>query len=499
MTSPRFDRRGGLLVHPTSLPGPHGTGDLGPHARRFVEWLATSGLRAWQVLPLVPPGGGNSPYSSGSAFAGSPWLVDLFDLRDAGLLDDADVAGGPGGDPRQLDFDAMRAFKGPRLAKAADRLLAHWADHAWAAAFQAFRGDEAEWLADAGLFAAIKRLQDERPWWQWPAGLRDRAPKALAKARVDLADEIARFEAIQFFFDRQWHRLRAICEDADIVVIGDLPIYVDADSADVWAHRPQFMLDANGRCIDVAGVPPDAFSDTGQLWGNPLYRWDVMKADGYAWWVARLRRALSLHHRVRIDHFRAFAAYWAVSGDAPDASEGVWREGPGRDFFDAMKAALGALPILAEDLGVIDQPVPDLLEDVGLPGMKILQFGFGGDADNVYLPHHHVPHGVVYTGTHDNDTTLGWWLTAPAHVQDHVRHYFGISGADLVWDLIRVCLGSVAATAVVPLQDALNLGSEARMNTPAVADGNWCWRAIEGDLRPEVAARLAFLVKLYGR
>ncbi len=499
MTHERFDRRGGLLVHPTSLPGPHGAGDLGPATLRFLDWLQSTGLRAWQVLPLVPPGAGDSPYSSWSAFAGSPWLIDLFDLRDLGLLDDGDVEGGPAGDPDRVDFGAMQAFKAPRLQKAADRLRAAGPRHRLADDFATFRAAEAGWLEDTALFWAIKQQQGGAAWWTWPVGLRDRAPKALAEARAALDDTVERTVVLQFLFQRQWDRVRAACAQRELVIIGDLPIYVDADSADVWAHRRLFALDAQGQRTEVAGVPPDAFSATGQLWGNPLYRWDVMAKDGYRWWVERLRRALSLHDRVRIDHFRAFANYWAVPADAEDAQGGRWVDGPGVDFFAAMRDALGALPILAEDLGLIDQPVRDLLEAVGLPGMKVLQFAFGGEADNEYLPHHHVPHSVVYTGTHDNDTTLGWWLAAPPHVQDHVRHYFGISGHDLVWDFVRACLASVADTAVVPLQDVLCLDGAARMNTPAVAGGNWSWRARPDAFREDIAGRVKMLVGLYDR
>lgn len=487
-------RRAGILLHPTSLPGRHGIGDLGPAVDRFLDWLVAAGMRSWQILPLVPPGAGDSPYSSWSAFAGNPWLIDLDDLAAHGLLE-------PGALPDQgwharVDFAAMQAFKGPRLRDAARRLLA---GHAWSADFEAFCAS-AIWLDDAASFAAIKQAQGGQPWWLWPGGLRCREAKALAGARADLAGPIAEAKAVQYFFDRQWRRIHAAASARGIEIIGDLPIYVDADSADVWCNQDLFELDADGRRTRVAGVPPDAFSDVGQLWGNPLYRWDRLKATGYAWWIARLERAFALAHRVRIDHFRAFAAYWAVPADAPDARTGAWIPGPGQGFFDAMQAAFaGPLPVIAEDLGIIDQPVRDLLASSGFPGMHVLHFAFGGGADNAYLPHHHRQNAVAYPGTHDNDTTLGWWLAAPPHVQDHVRRYFGVSGHDLVWDLIRATLASVADTAIIPLQDVLALDSRGRMNTPSSAQGNWGWRLHPDGLRPEHAERLRGLCGLFGR
>ncbi len=486
-------RRAGVLLHPTSLPGPHGIGDLGRGVDRFLDWLQAAGMGLWQILPLVPPGGGDSPYSSWSAFAGSPWLIDLHQLHAEGLLDDSDLEGElPGID--RVDFVAMKAFKAPRLAKAADRLRAQKAP-----ALEAYVRDN-EWLTDAALFDALKLRFERQAWWTWPEDIRDRDPVALASAAALLNDDIERAIALQWLFDRQWTRVREACAARGIETIGDLPIYVDLDSADVWAHRELFELNAEGRPSRVAGVPPDGFSATGQLWGNPLYRWDVLEETGYAWWVARLRRVLQLTDRVRVDHFRAFAAYWAVDAGAEDARGGAWIEGPGKAFFDAMQAQLGALPILAEDLGDIDQPVYDLLAATGLPGMKVLQFAFGAGNDNAYLPHNHVPNAVAYTGTHDNDTTLGWWRAAPAHEQDHVRHYFGVSGEDVVWDLIRATLGSVAATAIVPMQDVLALGADARMNTPASSQGNWGWRVRDAAFDDQgITGRLRFLNTLYQR
>ncbi len=483
------ERLSGILLHPTSLPGPHGIGSLGVSVDRFAAWLNAAGVRCWQVLPLVPPGAGDSPYSSWSAFAGSPWLLDLELLRADGLLDT--VPAFEDLDPGRVDFPAMRAFKQPLLDAAADRLRATQGVEAYRAAHP--------WIADAALYAALKRHHEDRPWWEWPAALRDRDAKALASARRSLAVPIERTIALQHLFERQWRRVREVCARSDVRILGDLPIYVDWDSADVWAHRDLFVLDDTGHPTEVSGVPPDAFSDTGQLWGNPLYRWDLMAEGGYAWWIERMRRALSLHDRVRVDHFRAFAAYWAVPAGADDARGGRWVPGPGIALFDALRSALGDLPVVAEDLGIIDAGVHELLAATGLPGMRVLQFAFGGHARDIHLPHNHVPNSVAYTGTHDNDTTLGWWRSTSDHVRDHVRRYFGVDGHDLVWDLVRAALGSVAETAVIPMQDVLCLGSEARMNTPAVCDGNWGWRLRGDQLDGADTARLRHLNELYAR
>lgn len=486
-------RISGLLLHPTSLPGGHGVGDLGAEARVFLDWLVSAGHRTWQVLPLVPLGAGNSPYSSWSAFAGNPLLIDLRGLAADGLLPLEALEGAPHNSDR-VDFEAVRRFKAPRLRQAAEALLA--ADPERVARF---RAAQSSWVEDAALFEVIWQQEALRPWWEWPEGLRDRQPEALDSAREQLRKALDISVAIQCLFEGQWAALKGECADRGVTLIGDLPIYVDANSADVWAHRELFALDAQGRRTEVAGVPPDGFSATGQLWGNPLYRWDRLEQTGYQWWIARLGRIFDQVDRVRIDHFRAFSAYWAVPADAPDAQGGRWIEGPGAPFFEAIQRALGPLPILAEDLGVIDQGVLDLLDATGFPGMRVLQFAFGGAADNFYLPHNHPVNSVVYTGTHDNNTTLGWWLDASEAEQDHVRRYFGVSGHDLVWDLIRAALASVAQTAILPAQDVLALDGGGRMNTPATAEGNWGWRLADGQLSADHAARLRSLNRLYDR
>lgn len=489
MSTQIFFRAAGLLLHPSSLPGPDGHGALGPSARRFVDYLRSTGARLWQVLPLVPPGAGDSPYSSASAFAGNPMLIDLDDLVRDGLLEASELGIRDQGSS-QLDFSRAHAIKRPLLLRAASRVpdeeLLEFAARA-------------PWADIYATFVAIRQAHGGAPYWTWPLALRRREATALSVAKAALRDEIRAELALQLLFDRQWSALRAYAAAAEVRLIGDMPIYVDADSADVWAAQDLFLLDEDGRAPFVSGVPPDAFSDSGQLWGNPLYRWDRMAADDFRWWAARLGRVFEQTDFVRIDHFRAFSAYWEIPAGSPDARQGRWVDGPGLSFFEALRRHLGHMAILAEDLGVIDDAVRHLLRAAGLPGMKVLQFAFGNDAENPYLPHHHSPEGVVYTGTHDNDTTAGYWRSAPEEVRDHVRRYFGVNGHDAVWDFIRAALGSVATFAIIPMQDLLGLGTEARMNRPSVASGNWSWRLTNDQLRDDVASRFRALVELYGR
>ncbi|MBU0550841.1 4-alpha-glucanotransferase [Myxococcota bacterium] len=482
----------GVLLHPTSLPGGFGIGDLGA-APRFLDFLSRAGVRAWQILPLVPPGAGDSPYSSASAFAGNVDLISLQPLVEAGLLGADQLHNAPYFSTDRVDFQAARAFKRPRL-EAAARALFENTQHPWWPDLDAFRDDN-PWLEDTTRFFAIAADQGGAPWWTWPAPLRDYDLKLM---EVDF--ERIELEIIQqYFFERQWREVRALAASKGIEIIGDLPIYVDINSADVWANRHLFKLSPEGLRLEYAGVPPDAFSATGQAWGNPLYDWDEMEANHFGWWIRRMQRALELHDRVRIDHFRAFSAYWAIPNGAQDAREGAWRPGPGMKVFDALREALGALPILAEDLGIIDEPVRQLLKDSGFPGMRILQFAFGEDATHAYLPHNHIKNSVVYTGTHDNETTLGWWFSTNNRVRDHVRRYFGIDGHDLVWDMIRAAVSSVADTAIIPMQDLLALDNQGRMNTPAVSNGNWGWRVRSEALHHNIADRLRDLNQLYNR
>ncbi len=488
-----FPRSAGVLLHPTSLPSPHGIGDVGAGARAFVDWLAHAGCQRWQILPLVPVGESWSPYASLSALAGNPLLIDLDNLVVRGLLTKEEVEPKIAFNRDNVDWARVPAFKQSRIDTACDRFGQTKAGQETLARYR----HEQPWVDDDALFIAIRNAHQGKAWWQWEEGLQERAPAAIAKARNDLRTQIERRVLEQALFEEQWQGLRTYARSKGVSVIGDAPIYVADDSADVWAHRQFFELDDEGQPTHVAGCPPDAFSETGQWWGSPLYRWDKMKADGHKWWIERIRRNLALTDVVRIDHFRGFAGYWSIPKKAKDARSGSWREGPGQALFDDVQKALGPnLPIIAEDLGVITDDVIALRDRVGLPGMKILQFAFGAGHDNAYLPHHHVENCVVYTGTHDNDTTLGWWKNEADHVRDHVRHYLGRDGSDVVWDFIRLALLSVAHTAVVPFQDVLTLDSGARLNTPGLATGNWSWRVRLDAFHPNLSMRLRGLVEL---
>lgn len=500
MTSALNPRRAGVLLHPTSLPGPDGAGDLGAAAHAFVRWLAEAGCRSWQVLPLVPPDEGGSPYASSSAFALSPWLISLDTLVAQGLLSAAEVAARPLADHATVDYPALRAHKAPLLRRAAARLDAQ---HPLAAAFEDYVCREVGWLEDFALFELLSDLHRRLPWWQWPVEQRDRAPEALQALREAHAQALHHTRAIQFFADRQWQALRDEAAARDIEIIGDLPIYVGANSADVWAHRALFELDERGDRVEVAGVPPDAFSEVGQLWGNPLYDWVHSAQTDHAWWAARLGRALRQFDRVRIDHFRALSAYWAVPAEAADARSGRWRAGPGLDFLQTLHRALAPelplLPVIAEDLGILDEGVYTLMRESGLPGMHVLHFAFGGGSDNHYLPHNHRKNGLVYPGTHDNDTTLGWWFASDEATRDHVRRYFSCGDHDIVWEILRAALASVCDTAILAAQDLLALDGHARMNVPGRAEGNWGWRLPSLPIHPEITGRLRTLIQLYGR
>lgn len=492
----KLQRDAGILLHPTSLPGLHGMGDIGEIARKFIDWLELAGLGAWQVLPLNPTGN-NCPYVCWSAFAGNPLLVDLVGLAEEGLLDKADAAHGlPHG--HLIDYDAVRAFKEPRLERAAVKLLAS-PKHPLFTEYKAFRQSEAAWVDEAALFWVIKQKNAGNAWWNWEEKLRDRDPGALSAVRKAHEYDIDVQAAVMFFFEHQWSKLRAYAKKRNIKIIGDLPIYVDRDSVDVWSNRKLFQLNELGIPFSVSGVPPDYFSKLGQLWGNPLYDWDQMAKDDFRWWWARIRRVLDHTDIVRIDHFRAFAAYWAIPYGSPDARSGKWIEGPGMAFFDALKRHGGKLPLIAEDLGDIDDAVINLRKGAGLPGMRVLQFGFGADAENLHLPHNHEPDNVVYPGTHDNDTIVGFFRAADPHVRVHVQRYLRVNGHDIAWDFIHAAFASVARTAMIPMQDVLALGSEARMNNPATVKGNWRF-ILQGDvLRPELASRLSDFAELYGR
>lgn len=488
-------RRAGILLHPTSLPGRFGVGDLGPEADRFLAWAQSAGQSLWQVLPLHPTFSGDSPYGAASAFAGNPLLISPERLVEDGYLPGSALDGAPVFPEGRLDSEGARRWKEKILRAAWENSASAVAARGELSSFQ--RSDEASWLADWSLFAALKR-EHPGPWTSWPEDLRRRRPEALAAARRDLAEEIALQEFVQFLFVRQWTRLRAQANARGIAILGDVPIYVAHDSADVWARQELFLLDASGMPEAVAGVPPDAYSATGQLWGYPLYRWDAMERDGFRWWIARLRQALSVADAARIDHFRGFAAGWSVPASETFAIAGRWIPGPGLKLFEAVRQELGDVPLVAEDLGVITGDVRALLAALGIPGMKVLQFGFS-ENDSEHLPHRHVANAVVYTGTHDNDTTRGWFAALPGPEKSRVLDYVGGDGSDIARDFIRAASTSVAGLAVVPLQDVLGLGSEARMNTPGVARGNWTWRALPGSFTAERAEDLKRLALLTGR
>jgi 4-alpha-glucanotransferase len=469
------DRASGILLHPTSLPGPHGAGDFGADARAFIDWLASAGQTFWQVLPLGSIGIGDSPYMGSSAFAGNPLLIDLVELVEQGWLNAKEIVPPVGADDTRVDYAIQFAFRLPLLRKAARAFMTS-ASQAARADFDAFRAAEADWLDDYALFMALDATYPGVEWSAWPAPLSRRESGALAKAATTHAEAIRFWMFCQWCFARQWSALKRYANERGVRIIGDVPIFVAYHSADAWARQDLFELDAAGRQTVVAGVPPDYFSATGQRWGNPLYRWPAHRAEGYAWWRRRMRRALDLADVVRIDHFRGFAAHWEIPAADPDAINGHWVEGPGAELFQAFRGAFPELPIIAEDLGIITPDVVALRDDFGLPGMRVMQFAFGDDARNPYLPHNYSANTVAYTGTHDNDTTLGWWSRASAREHALAQHYLGTDGGAMHWTMMRALSASVARWVIYPMQDVLGLDSTARMNVPGVSMGNWRWR-----------------------
>ncbi len=488
------ERRAGILLHPTSLPGPDGIGDLGAGAERFLEWAAAARQSVWQILPLCPTGPWNSPYVGLSAFAGNPFLISSDRLVAEGLLAGAAIERAPDFPGGRTDYDRALPWK-RRALRAAWR---HFRRRATAAALRELEAfldapEHRGWLDDWALFMALRVRSRGRAWTTWAHGLHRREPVALRDARRELSAEIEYQKFLQFLFFRQWARVKDEANRLGILVMGDLPIYVAPDSADVWANQRLFDLDPEGRPVSVAGVPPDYFSETGQRWGNPLYRWDRIADEGYAWWIARMRWNLRLTDLLRIDHFRGFAAYWAIPAGEPTAVHGAWVPGPGRALFEAVRGALGDLPLVAEDLGHITPDVHELRRDLGLPGMRVLQFAFDGSPDNDHLPPRHPEDAVAYTGTHDNDTTRGWFDSLDEDARRVVRGAIGTREGSIEWDMIRAAYGSAARIAVVPMQDVLGLGAEARMNTPGRAENNWDWRLAPGPLPAEAAEHLARL------
>jgi 4-alpha-glucanotransferase len=498
----QFPRKSGILVHPTSLPGAYGMGEIGVQAIRLIDTLAEMKQSLWQVLPLGPTGYGDSPYQSLSTFAGNDKLVCFETLVNQKLLLKGELKGFP-------QFPADTVDYGPVLTerrRVLDIVTENFAKRAGVAMkkrYEAFIREQAFWLDDMSLFSAIKEANGLRPWTEWPRDVSLREPKALERARRELAEAVEAAKVRQFLFFDQWSALRRHAAEKGVQIVGDIPIFVAHDSADVWANRHLYYLDERGNPTVIAGVPPDYFSATGQRWGNPLYRWDVHRQEGYAWWQARIKSVLALVDIVRIDHFRGFEAYWEIPASEPTAVKGLWVKGPGADLFRVLKEKMGDLPIIAEDLGVITPEVEALRDDFDLPGMRILQFAFGNDDQaEAYRPHSYPPNCVVYTGTHDNDTTVGWFNSQAGEGSTRTQEdidkerrtildYVGTDGSQIQWDLMALALKSKANTAVFPMQDLLGLGSEARMNVPGREGGNWRWRYRWELLTPELQRRLA--------
>jgi 4-alpha-glucanotransferase len=498
----QFQRSSGVLLHVSSLPSYGGIGDLGPAAYEFLAFLASAKQHVWQVLPLCPTGYGDSPYAGASAFAGNPSLISLEFLADWGWIEGERIAG-QAGRSGPVDYGEVGSRKLPLLFEAAanfldrgphdPKLARQWAQ------FEEFCRTEASWLADYVIFAELRRQFNTGAWVAWPEPLRRRQPEALAKVAAAHGRRLAEEQVLQFAFSRQWNDLREAAARKGIRILGDLPIFVNMDSADVWVHPELFELDDELQPVRVAGVPPDYFSKTGQRWGNPVYRWEVLALHGYDWWVERIRRACRLYDLVRLDHFRGFEAYWSIPAEKETAVNGEWVKAPGLELFEVLEKALGPLPLIAEDLGLITPEVDALRQGLGMPGMKVLQFGFNSKGAHIHLPHRFTPDTVAYTGTHDNNTTQGWWQKAAKVERSAVEAYLGPVNDRPVWPLIRAAEASVAQMAIAPAQDLLELGAKARMNTPSIAAGNWTWRAPENAWTPDLAARMAALVEVTDR
>ena len=505
----KFPRASGILLHPTSLPSEFGIGDFGQHAFEFVDFLVEARQTYWQILPLGPTGYGDSPYQCFSAFAGNTLLISPEKLAEDGLLSREQVNGRPQFTGGRVDYGGVYEWKNKILPEAYKTF------HATTSVdlrgkFETFSRENEMWLADYALYKALKASQGQRPWYEWDTPLKLREPGAIASVGERLYDEIQAEKFYQFLFYRQWIAVKEYANSGGVSIAGDIPIFIALDSADVWCNQDKFKLNDDGSPKAVAGVPPDYFSKTGQLWGNPIYDWDAMRNDGFGWWIARVKHTLKTVDVVRIDHFRGFAAAWEVPGGDATAENGRWVDVPGNDLFRALRHELGELPFWAEDLGVITPDVEQLRDSFGLPGMRILQFAFGGDAKNHDLPHNYINNCVAYTGTHDNDTTVGWFKSQAgagstreaseiSREQDFCLQYLNTDGHEINWDMIRAVWASVADTAIAPMQDILGVGSEARMNLPASTSGNWSWRLDKGDITPEITARLKKLTELYAR
>jgi len=495
-------RAAGVLAHPTSFPSPYGIGDLGTGAYQFIDFLAEAGQKVWQVLPIGPTGFGDSPYQAFSSFAGQPLLISPEKLIEKRLLVEEDFTGMPNWDPKKVEYGPLIQFKTHLLKRAYESFQVS-PDKEMKEHFQSFMEENAFWLEDYALFMAGKDAHEGRSWMEWEDELRNPDEKAKEEWKEKLGDSIKYYKFIQFLFFEQWTALKHYANEKGIEIIGDIPIFVAIDSADVWANKELFHLDSKGYPLAVAGVPPDYFSSTGQLWGNPLYNWEAMKQQEYRWWILRVQMQLKLVDYLRIDHFRGFEMYWAVPYGESTAIHGEWKKGPGEDLFFAIQKALGEdIPILAEDLGIITPEVEKLRDTFGFPGMKILQFAFDNTEENNFLPHYYTHNCICYTGTHDNNTTIGWYQNASDASKKKCRAYMNSSSwkeEDICWDFIRTAYASPALYAIIPIQDLLCKGSESRMNTPSRAEGNWSYRFEEGELKRELIDRLKGLIWLYGR
>jgi 4-alpha-glucanotransferase len=494
----KFKRSSGIILHPTSLPGPDGIGDLGPEAYEWIQFLVNSKCKLWQVLPLGPTGYGDSPYQCFSAFAGNPYLISPALLLEDGLITRKDLVDRPVFPDSAVNFGEVIQWKLTIL----DRAFQHFqksSDHDLIEDMSRFQAQQAYWLDDFALFMAVKASQESQSWSTWPEPLRMRVPEVLEKFKLDHPAELQRQVFQQYLFFKQWKMLKAYANENNIQIIGDVPIFISHDSSDAWSNPELFYFDKHRQPTVVAGVPPDYFSPTGQLWGNPLYRWEIHKKTGYDWWIKRIKDALSMFDMIRLDHFRGFAGYWEVPAGMLTAEKGRWMPGPGADLFDAVQNALGTLPIIAEDLGEITPDVIALREKFALPGMKILQFAFASTPDDPFLPHNYPANCVAYSGTHDNDTTLGWYETAPEKERQFLRQYLERSGENVSWDLIRAVWSSVAAFSLAPMQDFLSLGSECRMNFPGKPSGNWSWRLLPGSANQSLVEKIKEINYLYSR
>lgn len=493
----RFARSSGILLHPTSLPGPFGSGDLGASAYHFIDWLVLAGQKMWQILPLGNIGPGNSPYMSNSAFAGNILLIDLQELAEQGWLCADDHILDPGFNPSKVNYQVVVPFRMGKLRLAATRFFA--TDTTPHTEFLEFCQQEKIWLDDYALFMALEEKFNGLEWGKWPEALAKGDEAELAQARTVYAVEINFWKFYQWCFFRQWRKLKHYANTRGVQIIGDMPIFVAYQSADVWSCQSLFELDEAHQPSVIAGVPPDYFSATGQRWGNPLFRWSAHEQENYHWWILRVQKSIEMFDIVRIDHFRGFAEYWEIPATEQTAINGRWMPGPGEKLFSSLRNALGELPVIAEDLGVITPDVVALLEEFDLSGMRVLQFAFGGSPENPYLPHRYINNMVVYIGTHDNDTTQGWFKSAAEHERSFTCKYLGTDGNEINWDLIRTASQSVADLAIYTMQDVLDLGSDHRMNIPGTAEGNWAWRFSWEQVLPQHASRLYEITAVHGR